>query len=156
MRHVLRTLRKSEDGQALVELALVMPILLLVLIGIVELGHAVNTWNNDTNIASITARYAVVGSLPSSGPCSGKSSFAAFAVCDAEEVAKLPKGKTTACVSIPKAEIGAPVEVKVYTEYKWLSYLKFKVTTASLTGAATMRLEQVPPAGLGYQTGKCA
>jgi hypothetical protein len=154
MRSLLRNLRDSEDGQALTELALVLPILLIVLVGIVELGHAVNTWNNDTDTANVAARYAIVGNLPSYGPCPNEATFAAFIQCEAEHDG-VPK-PITSCVSIEKAEVGAPVEVKVYSKYKWLGYLKFSPAEAEVTGSATMRLETVPPASLGYQSGKCA
>jgi hypothetical protein len=153
MRRLLSTLRRSEDGQAIAELALVLPVLLLVLVGIVEIGHAVNAWNNDTNAANVAARYAVVGNLPTTGACPNKTTFEAFIVCEAE-LAGVPK-PITSCVSIEKAAVGEPVEVKVYSKYKWISYLKLPQTEAAITGTATMRLEQVPNSSLGYQSSKC-
>jgi Flp pilus assembly pilin Flp len=150
MRRTLRTFSKSEDGQAIVELALVLPVLLLILVGIVELGHAVNTWNNDTDIANVAARYAVVGKLPSSGACAS-GSFDAFIKCEAEKDG-VPT-PISSCVSVPVAKVGEPVEVKVYSKYKWIGLLGFSSPESSVTGRATMRLEQIPPE---YQSGKCA
>jgi hypothetical protein len=133
----------------MVELALVLPVLLLILIGIVELGHAVNTWNNDTDIANVAARSAAVGTVPSSSACKS-GTFAAFIQCEAEKDG-VP-APITSCVSIPVAKVGEPVEVKVYSKYKWASYLNF-IPESSVTGRATMRVEQLPTE---YQTAKCA
>jgi Flp pilus assembly protein TadG len=158
MRSLLRNLRDSEDGQALTELALVLPILLIVLVGIVELGHAVNTWNNDTDTANVAARYAIVGNLPERYPCGEEktvkpSTLDELIKCSAKSEGT--PGEVTSCVSIPTAAIGEPVEVKVYSKYKWLSYLKFSPAEAAVTGSATMRLETVPSANLGYQAAPC-
>ena len=61
MRNRIVSLRR-EDGQALVELALVIPLLLILLFGIVDFGMALNQYNNTTNLANIGARYAMVAS----------------------------------------------------------------------------------------------
>lgn len=52
--------RDGESGQALVEFALVLPVLVLFLAGIVHFGLALNGANDETNIAEIGARYASV------------------------------------------------------------------------------------------------
>lgn len=149
MRRVLQTLRKSDSGQAVVELCFALPILLLILAGIVEVGHAVNTWNNDTNIANVAARYAVVGKVPSSATCPS-GTFASFIKCEAEHDG-VPT-PITSCVSVPVAKVGEPVEVRVYSKYKWVSELNF-MPESKVTGTATMRIEQLPSE---YQTAKCA
>src|SRR5271167_2477174 len=61
---VLRTVRESEDGQAVLELALCIPVLLIVVLGIVDFGRAVNYWNNETHLANLGARFAAVGNWP--------------------------------------------------------------------------------------------
>src|ERR1700720_2211329 len=75
---LFRSLRESEDGQAVVELALALPILLIVVLGIVDFGRAVNYWNDENHVANLAARYAAVGTLPGSGAtCGGKSTLTA-------------------------------------------------------------------------------
>jgi Flp pilus assembly protein TadG len=54
-----RTLR-SESGQALLETALVVPLLLIVSVGIFEFGRAYQTWQVLTNAAREGARIAVL------------------------------------------------------------------------------------------------
>ncbi|MDP9285550.1 MAG: pilus assembly protein, partial [Actinomycetota bacterium] len=52
---------------ALVEFALVLPILLLVLFAIVDVGKAVSYWNDETHLAGEAARYAAVNKTPVAG-----------------------------------------------------------------------------------------
>ena len=162
--------RDSEGGQAVVELALALPILLVVVLGIVDFGRAINYWNDETHIANLAARYAAVGHLPEGGTCGGSGTLATFTKCEAAiDSPELEKGSTgttgtqgslNVCVSIPKPTVGEPVEVKVSTQYSWLPLPKvlggkYKLTTTGLSGSATMRLEQVPPAGFATTTSKC-
>ncbi len=51
---------RRQDGQALVEAALTIPILLLIAVGIFEFGRAYQTWQILTNAAREGARIAVV------------------------------------------------------------------------------------------------
>ena len=55
-----RTRRRSPRGQALVEFALIVPVLLLLLLGIVEFGRAWNAHQVLTDAAREAARTAVV------------------------------------------------------------------------------------------------
>lgn len=60
--------RKKQKGQALAELALVLPILLLVVFGMIEMARLVQTYLAVQHAAREGARYAVVG-LPSEDEC---------------------------------------------------------------------------------------
>jgi len=178
---LLHVLRRSEDGQAVVELAVVLPVLLILVLGIVDFGRAVNYWNNQTHLANLAARYAAVGST--GGICNGKNysketTFTPYILCEAgidskdlAEGSKNAKGEQTVtgvqgpinvCVSIQKetageAVVGEAVEVKVTSHYNWLPIYALaghKFAQSELSGEATMRLEQVPPP-TAYQTTKC-
>lgn len=50
----------SESGQELVEFALLLPLLLLLLLGIIEFGIAVFAYNTTANVGREVARYGVV------------------------------------------------------------------------------------------------
>jgi len=52
--------RRAAWGQALVEFALVFPILILVLVAVFDVGRAVFLYNNLTNAAREGARFAIV------------------------------------------------------------------------------------------------
>ena len=54
--------RPAERGTALVEAALVMPLMLLIMLGIFEIGRAYQTWQVLTNAAREGARAAVLPS----------------------------------------------------------------------------------------------
>lgn len=173
MRPFLHTLRESQDGQAVVELALVLPVLLLVLLGIVDFGRAVNYWNDETHLANVAARYAAVGGT--GGTCNGTDyskghTLTEYVQCEAGiDSAELKnssgtrtgvQGSLAVCVSIPEPIVGASVTVKVTAKYSWLPEPKvlggsFKFAETPISGTATMRLEQVPPSSLGYQTAPC-
>src|SRR5919206_4470235 len=59
-----RNFIRNQDGQALPEFALVLPVLMLVLFGMLEFGRAFNYWNDATHISAEGARYAVVNRKP--------------------------------------------------------------------------------------------
>ena len=60
MRGTRRRFWRSERGQALVEAALITPVVLLIMVGIFEVGRAYQTWQVLTNAAREGARAAVV------------------------------------------------------------------------------------------------
>src|SRR5919198_5794629 len=64
-----RGLCADERGVALVEFALVLPLLLVLVLGMVDLGKAVNYWNDETHLANEATRYAAVNKC---SPCGGQ------------------------------------------------------------------------------------
>lgn len=58
-----RRLRR-EDGTALVEFAVVLPLLVLILMGIIYLGRYINYTNDATQLASSAARWAAINANP--------------------------------------------------------------------------------------------
>jgi hypothetical protein len=60
MTSMVETRRRRGRGQALVEFALVIPLFLLLLVGLFDLGRAVFTYNTLTNAAREGARMAIV------------------------------------------------------------------------------------------------
>src|SRR5438105_6559096 len=70
-RHFLRG--RSETGQASVEFALLLPVLLIVLLGVLDFGRAVNYYNTLTELAAEGARSAAVNINPDGTAVSGTS-----------------------------------------------------------------------------------
>ncbi|MDR5658932.1 pilus assembly protein [Serpentinicella sp. ANB-PHB4] len=60
---MINLFKKNNEGQALVELALVLPILLLLVFGIIEFGRVFGTYLMVTHSAREGARAAAVGAL---------------------------------------------------------------------------------------------
>src|SRR5919201_4870511 len=64
---LIRRLRDDESGVALVEFALVLPLLLILLFGMLDFGRAFNYWIDATHLANEGARWAVVNKNPGTG-----------------------------------------------------------------------------------------
>ena len=62
-----RSWREAERGQALVEFALILPVLLLILMGIFDFGRAVWAYNTLSNAARDGARVAIVDQTVTAG-----------------------------------------------------------------------------------------
>jgi Flp pilus assembly protein TadG len=70
----LRAFRRDQRGTAVVEFALVAPILFLLVFGILDFGRALNYYNQMTQLAGQGARAAIVNNNPDgTGPASGTS-----------------------------------------------------------------------------------
>lgn len=160
----------DERGTSLVEFALILPILLLILFGVLDFGKAFNYWNDETHLAAEGARWAVVNSNPGGGGQSLQQYIQQQA--DSAELRSL----ATVCVTFPNnpdtgssGQVGDPVTVTVKANYPWIPFLRSRIhivgaTSVNLTlpakisGSATMRLEALPTnysAGSGG-TGSCA
>jgi hypothetical protein len=138
----------DERGQALVELALVLPVLLMLVFGIVQFALALNSANDETHLANEVARYAAVNERPT------ELSLAAWGLAQASS--KELSGEKV-CITFPEnkatkttRQIGDPVEVVVSGSIKWLPVLKIEAASTSVNGKAVMRLE-APPTAYGAE-----
>jgi Flp pilus assembly protein TadG len=135
---VARARATEERGAALVEFALVVPVLLMVLFGIVQFGLALNSQNDETHLANEVARYATVNEDPSTKSLQewGKSQVDTPKVLSSQ----------TVCINFPSgtSNVGDPVEVTVKGTINWLPVLKLKTASTSIEGKAYMRLEAPP------------
>ena len=144
---LLRSLIRNESGQALPELALVLPVLMLILIAVLHFGKAFNYWNDATHISAEGARYAAVNGKPyPAGP--GTLQAQLLAQGDTPELrgggtADVPSA-TQVCIDFPNgtARRGDPVRVAMTFEYAWVPLLKLARQT--ITSTAVMRLETAP------------
>jgi Flp pilus assembly protein TadG len=138
----------DERGVALVEFALVLPLLLLILFGMLDFGKAFNYWIDETHLANEGARWAVVDKNPGTGTLQEY-------IRQQANTPELRDGGTSSipspmevCISFPNgtAAVGDPVHVTVSATYNWLPFLgsRIGVTQTTITGSATMRLEAVP------------
>jgi Flp pilus assembly protein TadG len=138
----------AEDGVALVEFALVLPLLLLLLFGMLDFGRAFNYWIDSTHLANEGARWAVVNKNPAS-----TGTLQQYLQQQAD-TAELRNGGTAAvpdpmqvCVSFPNGQVvGEPVQVTASVTYHWLPFLgdRIGILATTVTGSSTMRLEANP------------
>ena len=150
----------DERGVALVEFALVAPILLVILLAVLDFGKAFNYWIDETQLASAGARWAVVNAAP--GQCADgvttATSLQQYIQCQADTrelrnggTASLPS-KARVCISFPPVTghssplVGDPVRVRVTADYSWLPLISSRLSapTVTITGESTMRLEAPP------------
>src|SRR6266480_1721497 len=134
-----RRLFREERGQSTVELAVVLPFVLLLLLGIMDFGKAFNYWVTESQVTSDTVRHLVV--TPSLTSVSQLKSYA-----QGDISIKQLHDNATVCVAFPNgtAKIGDPVTVKIKYNYVWLPVLSQwgHLSSFTLQRSATMRLEQ--------------
>ncbi len=145
MTRIFRTLRRNESGVAMAEFALVLPILLLLLFGLLDFGKAFNYWIDETHLANEGARWAVVNKNP------GPDTLQAY-IQQQATTSELRDGGTASlaaplevCISFPEGtDVGDPVHVTATSTYTWLGILGLSVLDTTVAGSATMRLEARP------------
>lgn len=166
-------LRGDESGVALVEFALVLPLLLLVLFGVFEFGRIFNYWIDETHLANEAARWAAVNRNPGldrpvnvttcAPEAGGATDLQTYIRCQAttQELRSGASGdqgsdplQVYICFPNGTSNIGDPVRVIVRTTYNYLPLVGDFLsgtfgdgaidTTVGITGSATMRLEATP------------
>jgi Flp pilus assembly protein TadG len=157
----LRQHLKEQRGTSLVEFALILPLLLLILFGVLDFGKAFNYRNDQTHLAAEGARWAVVNSNPGGGSLQQYIQQSA----DSAEL----RTNAQVCITFPtndqtgtSGQVGDPVNVTVKSDYNWIPFLSSGAggglsLPSSISGSATMRLEALPTnfsAG-GGGTGSC-
>jgi Flp pilus assembly protein TadG len=141
---------RSESGQAAIEYALVLPVVIIILLAVVDFGFVFNYWNNEQELASSTARFAVVGRNPGPGgslQASMKSTVASNALKNGG-TDHLPS-PVQICVTFPDGRgVGKRVLVEVKTDYHFIPFVPYlgDRLPVHLTGKATMRQETTPTA----------
>jgi Flp pilus assembly protein TadG len=167
---------KESRGVALAELALVLPLLLVLILGMIDFGKAFNEWIDETHLANEGARLAAVGYPAIAGTCNGATATnpndcLARYIQESADLPELKSGRTgnsyvasqdaaQVCISYPTnpvtsthGQVGDPVQVTVRATYHWLNYLVNQVDLGAtpIEGKATMRLERTaaPAAAAG-------
>ena len=155
-------LLRDNRGTALAELALVLPLLLVLLLGMLDFGKAFNEWIDETHLANEGARLAAVGYLPAGCTNANPNVCLAQQIQQGADIAELKSGRAVSpyaaaqnaarvCFSYPTnpatnshGQVGDPVLVTVRVDYRWLRYLVSRIGfgTTPIVGKATMRLER--------------
>jgi Flp pilus assembly protein TadG len=106
-----QTTPRGERGQDLIELALVLPVLLIILVGVVDLGRAFQTYLVLTNAAREGARQGTL------------NAFDVSAIQDTalHETRNAGLADSAVTVSVVPASSGQPVRVSVQYDFPLLS-----------------------------------
>ena len=161
LRRVLSRCR-DDRGVALTEMALVLPLLLLLILGMIDFGKAINYWIDNTHIANEGARLAVVNKNPG-GSGTTLQDYLRGQTSSAEEKYPNPvqgtqrsahsmtvnicyyTGSSGALINSGTPAVCDTVEVIVKYDYDWLRGFPFPGDpTTTIGGKAAMRLEAVP------------
>lgn len=134
---------RQERGQSLVEFAVVLPVLILIILGILYFGRYENYSNQETQLASEGARWAAVNYTPSSG------TLQSYILSQAQpELQNGSSDVTAAAVWIYQPTVGGvtdtyavghQVRVCVITTVKFPTPVG--VPTTTMAESATMRIE---------------
>lgn len=122
--------RRSERGQDLVEYALVLPILLLLIFGILEFALIIFSYNTISDAARQGARYGVIGERAFNDTAGIRN--AAYEVTDA---ANLNRAKLT----VTPTKRGDTIEVKVTYNMDLIALISGLPIT--LTAVSTKQIE---------------
>jgi Flp pilus assembly protein TadG len=140
---------RADQGVALVEFALILPVVALLVFGMLDFGKTFNYWIDETHLANEGARWAVVNKNPAS------SGSLQDYIRSQATTTELRNGGTSAvpnpvrvCIEFPAgtSNVGDPVRVTLTTNYRWLSFIaeRISITQTTITGSSTMRLEAKP------------
>jgi hypothetical protein len=136
-----------ERGQALVEFALVVPLILLLVLGIVDFGLAYNYKNDQTSLANQALRYGVVNTCAPCGPGQPIEDY----VKTTADSPQLESGGTGWGIQQPGVTItfclpngsngqdGQPLEARATSNYDWLPFLNLGNVT--IVSSAIGRIE---------------
>jgi Flp pilus assembly protein TadG len=150
----LGRLAKGERGTAVVEFALVAPLLFLIVFGIIEFGRILNAYNQLTQLSGQGARAAAVTSNPDGtsvgaasgtvddGDCGGKTYSIQCQLSNFYAKNDSLSSVTVCIPSLPSA-IGQPVTVKTTYVFNFTAKL-FGLTNLTLTSTQTERSEANP------------
>ena len=150
---------RDERGAAPVEFALILPVLVLILFGMLQFGTLFNFWIDETHLANEGARWAVVNNVP------GGANLQQYIRSQAD--AAVLRSGAHVCISFPSgtSNVGDPVQVDVTYDagvpvVRSIANTFFGgalPSTIKVKGTSVMRLEATPTnyaAGNGG-TGAC-
>jgi Flp pilus assembly protein TadG len=140
-RGLIRLLRREQRGTAVVEFALVAPILFLLVFGILDFGRALNYYNQLTQLAGQGARAAAVDNNPDgTGPASGKSIQSQLA--NNYATGGIKNGINVCITNASKPAAGQPVTVQATYKFTFLPLISAALGSPTITLTATQSERQ--------------
>lgn len=146
----------------MVEFALILPVLLGLVIGIIQFGSAFNYWNDLNQMAADGARFAAVDKVPGGGTLTNyivNQADASELRNNAAACLVVYDKNTGATKQLSAAVVGDAVQVKtsMTKDYSFVPIGPLAgVTAAKLRGNATMRLESVGSQGVADLGPQCS
>ena len=132
--HKIRLRLRRDDGQAFVEFAIVLPLLVFLLLGICQFGLAFHNYLSITDASRVGARAAAVNRTSAAGPC------AAARTAIQNTVSATQWSKISGAITCT-AGVNTGDQVKVIVNYPYKVGLPGFSASGNLTSSATERLE---------------
>jgi Flp pilus assembly protein TadG len=149
--------RRRERGQSLVEFALIIPIFIILVFGIIDFGMGLRAYITVTQATREGARYAAVGNpagtftAGGSGECNGTTNTSTVGkVCSTMNGLNLTNLQSVSVTYPQGNEPGKPVRVRAQYEYRYITPIRAVVnffsggsmgSSISVTSTTDMRLE---------------
>jgi hypothetical protein len=135
-----RTLAR-EDGQTVVEFAIILFPLLLLVAGLIQFGIAINFWQDQQRLAAAGARVAIVNCAQAAWCTPTLEQY-----LESQTLSNGNRPQATVCFASKTGENGTVADpgdsVTVYLESPFRVVPIFKIGTIMLSARTTMRLEQ--------------
>ncbi len=128
---------RREDGVAMTEFALIVPVFMLIVVGMLIFGRLLFYWIETNHVANETARWAVVDRNPYVGMTLQQSAK--------KRATEEFDDNVAVCIDYPGTSFatvqpGDPVRVRVQVPVTFIKFFGFGVT---IKGSSTMRLERI-------------
>jgi hypothetical protein len=139
---------RREDGVAMTEFALVLPLLVLVIAGMISFGRVFFYWIEANHLANETARWAVVDRNPYRASCPPPAPITGANGCQSLQQHARNSSSTEfhadvkVCIDFPfgSPTIGSPVRVRVQKPFSLVPILD--AGTITIRGSSQMRIER--------------
>ena len=131
---------KREDGVAMTEFALILPIFMVIVAGLLAFGRAFFYWIDANHLANETARWAVVDRNPYA-PTTLQQHVRGSSTVEFENGVKV-------CIDFPDGStpaVGDRVRIRIQKPF-------LKIAPITIRGASTMRIERFAGAGTAPTT----
>jgi Flp pilus assembly protein TadG len=137
---VRRRLLRREDGVAMTEFALILPIFMVIVAGLLGFGRVFFYWIQANHVATETARWAIVDRNPYA-----PTTLQQHAANSATAEFSSGPDQTTVCITRTGTELGDPLTVTVAKPFAFVPILG--IAKITIRASSTMRVER-----LGNQT----
>lgn len=136
---------RSDRGQALVEFALVLPLLILLMVGLFDLGRAVYADSTLSNAARVGSRLAIVNQNVSQIRAAAATKAAALDLLPADVSVSFRSDPTNPSSTCSPMRIGCVAFVTVTYQYHPAVPIEGLVGPIVLTSTSSQRVEHARP-----------
>ena len=140
-----RRTKGQPRGQTLVEFALVLPIFILLLVGILDFGRAIYAYNTISNASREAVRVGIVDQNANTveAKAIGRAASLGLTPADVDVTFRQPNGSATVCI----APIAIACDVEVVVRYR---YVAATPIIGNLVGVLTMSSTSRQPVERSY------